>query len=59
MARGNTDIGSGIMRGVSALTDDGINTVGATMFLVTDGEDYENYVNRVLPTLLNAKVVFN
>lgn len=58
MARSGTDIGSGILWGVKALTDECIATEGATIFLGTDGEDMtgEDYVRRVLPTLLEAKV---
>ena len=58
MARRGTDIGQGILYGVQAFTDEGLATDGATMFLATDGEDFTktDYVSRVLPTLLNAKV---
>ena len=53
-----TDIGKGIVLGVQALKDQGICTEGATIFLITDGEDITNtdYVSRVLPILKSAKV---
>ena len=57
MARGSTDIGSGILFGIQALRGEGVSTEGATLFLVTDGDnDYPDYVDRVLPTLKSAKV---
>jgi uncharacterized protein with von Willebrand factor type A (vWA) domain len=58
MARGRTDIGSGLLTGLQALTSEGLSTEGATLILVTDGEDGKRYVDRVLPTLLSAKVLY-
>jgi len=59
IARGGTDIGSGLLMGLRALTQENISTEGATIVLVTDGGDttLRNYVDRVLPSLLNAKVL--
>jgi len=55
---GNTNIGSGLMKALKSLTKQSLHTEGANLILVTDGEDHSktNYVDRVLPSLLNAKV---
>jgi uncharacterized protein with von Willebrand factor type A (vWA) domain len=58
--RGRTDIGSGLLMGLSSLTQEKLNTEGANFILVTDGEDTTgtNYVDRVLPFIINAKVLW-
>ena len=55
-----TNIGDGIMSGVSLLKDSGLDTTGASLFLVTDGENWHgvsDYPSNVLPTLLKDKVI--
>ena len=61
---GGTDIGLGIMSGIRLLKDSGLETTGATMFVVTDGDHngehnggVQDYVSYVLPTLLQNKVI--
>jgi len=60
MGKGQTDIGSGLLMALNSLTQQSLSTEGANFILVTDGEDNSrtNYVERVLPILLNAKVFF-
>ncbi len=56
---GGTEISAGLLTALTALRNEGISTEGATIILVTDGEDNccsGAYVDRVLPQLLSAKV---
>jgi uncharacterized protein with von Willebrand factor type A (vWA) domain len=58
-ARGGTDIGGGLLKGLKALNQQRLSTEGATFILVTDGNDEtygSGYLDRVLPQLLSAKV---
>ncbi len=58
-ARGGTDIGGGLLKGLEALNQQSLSTEGATFILVTDGNDEtygSGYLDRVLPQLLSAKV---
>jgi uncharacterized protein with von Willebrand factor type A (vWA) domain len=59
-AGGGTDIRSGLLTALQALTSENLRTEGANLILVTDGGDTTcgNYVDRVLPTLLSAKVLY-
>jgi uncharacterized protein with von Willebrand factor type A (vWA) domain len=56
---GSTDIRAGIMEGLSAFSRAGVSTVGANMFLVSDGGHCcgnPDYVSDVLPHLSQAQV---
>ena len=62
MARGATNIGSGILWGVELLKRARLATEGATMILATDGENNRgeiDYPTQVLPILLRDKVIIN
>jgi uncharacterized protein with von Willebrand factor type A (vWA) domain len=63
----DNDFEGGLMMGLKALREKGLDTEGATLIFVTDGEDTwsrhhygpgVNYVDKVLPELLSAKVIF-
>ncbi|CAG2164507.1 unnamed protein product [Oppiella nova] len=59
MGSGSTDIRAGIIEGLAAFTRAGISTVGANIFLATDGEHVSgnlDYVGDVLPHLHLAQV---
>jgi hypothetical protein len=61
MGSGSTDIRTGIMEGLAAFTRAGGSTVGANIFLATDGEHVSgnlHYVGDVLPHLHQAQVCF-